>query len=75
MVQRQATVQVDVPAPVIQQFTGEILSGTGEIQLRLEWATQYADAVEITGFPTPFNPSDSLTVTPTAQAPLDRATR
>ena len=71
VVQRQATVQVDVPPPVIQQFSGEILSGAGEIQLRLDVGDPVRRGRRDHGVRrTLFNPSGSWTVTPTAQAPL-----
>ena len=70
VVQRQATVQVTAAVPVIQRFTGEILSGHGRDPVALEWETRYAEAVEIAGSPDAFDPSGSWTITPTPQAPL-----
>jgi hypothetical protein len=64
-----ATAVFDTP-PRITRFTGTpVVNGTG-MQLQLSWDASLAESCTITGVPGVLQPSGTVTVTPTAQAPL-----
>jgi YVTN family beta-propeller protein len=74
IVQRQVTVGVSVPKPAIAYFTGTLTgAGTPAARLVLAWSVRGVPSCSITGYPSLFNATDSMTIVPSAAAPL-RAT-
>jgi YVTN family beta-propeller protein len=74
VVQRQVTVGVSVPKPAIAYFTGTLTgAGTPAARLVLAWSVRGVPSCSISGYPSLFNATDSMTIVPSASAPL-RAT-
>ena len=67
--QQQITATVELPLPTITSFTGEVYADGATLLLKLTWVTD-GQSCELTGTSDTLNPNGTLTITPTAIAPL-----